>query len=118
MEGFDGILTLLTFFPLVGVIAILLLKPFGREDDDLIKRIAIGTSVVTFIISLWVLFRYDAGEAGLQLVDNAVWIAPLNIRYYLAVDGLSILMILLTTIISMLAISGSWTAIVEQVKGY
>lgn len=118
MEGFDGILTLLTFFPLAGVIAILLLKPLGREEDDLIKKIAIGTSAVAFVISLWVLARYSAAEAGLQLVDRAVWIEPLNIHYFLAVDGLSILMILLTTFISLLAISGSWTAIEEQVKQY
>ncbi|MDX1662660.1 MAG: NADH-quinone oxidoreductase subunit M [Candidatus Promineifilaceae bacterium] len=116
--GFDGILTLLTFFPLVGVVIILLLKPFDREDDELIKKIAVGTSVATFIISLFVLGSYNPGTANLQLVDRAVWIDVLNIHYFLAVDGLSILMVLLTTFISMLAIAGSWTAIGEQVKQY
>ena len=111
-------LTFMTFFPLIGVALILLLKPFNRESDDLIKRIAIGTSVVTFIISLVVLSMYNAAEPGLQLVERAVWIDVLNIQYYMAVDGLSILMVLLTTLISMLALAGSWTAIENQVKPY
>jgi len=108
-------LTLLTFFPLAGVFLILLMNSAAEEN---IKRTAVGTSILTFIISLVVLAMYDAGDAGLQLVERALWIPALNIRYYMAVDGLSILMVLLTTFISMLAIAGSWTAITEQVKSY
>lgn len=108
-------LTLLTFFPLAGVLLILLMNSTAEEN---IKRTAVGTSIITFIISLVVLALYDAGDAGLQLVERALWIPALNIRYYMAVDGLSILMVLLTTFISMLAIAGSWTAITEQVKSY
>lgn len=111
-------LTLMTFFPLLGVILILLLKPLQRESDDLIKKVAVGTSIITFIISLVVLGMYNAGEAGLQLVERALWIDVLNIQYYMGVDGLSILMVLLTTFISMLAIAGSWTAIEHQTKQY
>jgi NADH-quinone oxidoreductase subunit M len=95
-----------------------LLKPLERESDDLIKRIAVGTSIITFILSLVVLAMYNGGEAGLQLVERALWIDVLNIQYYMAVDGLSILMVLLTTFISMLATAGSWTAIENQVKQY
>ena len=111
-------LTLLTFFPLVGVALILLLKPFNRESDDLIKKISIGTSIITFLLSLGVLFQYDASIPGLQLVERAVWIDSLNIQYYMGVDGLSILMVLLTTFVSMLAIAGSWSGITHQVKAY
>ena len=102
MEAFNGILTLLTFFPLLGVLLMLLLSWFGRRDDELFKRIAVGTSIITFIISIVVLLMYDRGIAGLQLEDRALWIPSLNISYYLAVDGLSILMVLLTTFITML----------------
>ena len=111
-------LTLMTFFPVLGAALILLLKPLDRESDDLIKRIAIGTSIITFILSLVVLILYNAGESGLQLQERAMWIDVLNIHYYMAVDGLSILMVLLTTFVSMLAISGSWTAIEHQIKPY
>ncbi len=111
-------LTLMTFFPLLGVLAILLLKPLKRESDHNIKLVAVGTSIITFILSLVVLGMYDAGRASLQLVERALWIDVLNIQYYMGVDGLSILMVLLTTFISMLAISGSWEGVDRQVKAY
>lgn len=118
MEAFNGILTLLTFFPLVGVLLLLLLSWFGRKDDELFKRIAVVTSIITFVISIVVLLMYDRDVAGLQLEDRALWIPALNISYYLAVDGLSILMVLLTTFITMLSVAGSWTAITEHVRSY
>lgn len=111
-------LTLMTFFPLIGVLLILLLKPFNRESDNAIKLIATGTSIITFVLSLVVLGMYDSNEAGLQLVERALWIDVLNIQYYMAVDGLSILMVLLTTFVSMLAIAGSWTGVEHQIKPY
>ncbi|RMG96873.1 MAG: NADH-quinone oxidoreductase subunit M [Chloroflexi bacterium] len=113
-----GILTIVTFLPLVGVAAILLLKPLKRESDVLIKQIANVTAIATFIVSLVVLFRFDKSVAGLQLVDKADWIPSWGIKYYLGVDGLSILMVLLTTFISMLAIASSWSAIETSVKQY
>jgi NADH-quinone oxidoreductase subunit M len=118
MEEFNGILTLLTFFPLVGVLLLLILGWTGRKDDELVKRVAVVTSVITFLISLWLLALFNPNTSGLQLRDQLEWIGTLNISYFLAVDGLSILMVLLTTFISMLAISGSWTQIGEQVRPY
>lgn len=109
------ILTIVTFLPLVGVAAILLVN-----SDALIKRIAVVTAVATFIGTLVILFNYDPGVAGLQLVDRVPWItiSSWSIQYYLAVDGLSILMVLLTSFISMLAVAASWNAITTQVRAY
>lgn len=111
-------LTILTFIPLVGVLAILLLKPLKRESERSIKQVAIATSIVTFILSIVLVVSYDTAQSGLQMVEKATWIAPLNIQYYMGVDGLSILMVLLTTFISMLAIAGSWDAIETQTRQY
>jgi NADH-quinone oxidoreductase subunit M len=111
-------LTILTFIPLVGVLAILLLKPLKRESERSIKQVAIATSIVTFILSIVLVVSYDTAQSGLQMVQKATWIAPLNIQYYMGVDGLSILMVLLTTFISMLAIAGSWDAIETQTRQY
>ena len=113
-----GLLTIVTFLPLLGIAAILLLKPLKRETDTLIKQVAIGTSVVTFVGTLLVLANYNTAVGGLQLVDRANWIPSWGIQYYLGVDGLSILMVLLTSFISMLAIASSWNAITTQVKQY
>ncbi len=111
-------LTFVTFFPVIGAVIILLLKFVKKESDLLVKQLAVGTSIVTFVLSLVVLSQFDTGQSGLQMVNQANWIPSWGIQYLLGVDGLSILMILLTTFISMLAISSSWTAITKQVKQY
>jgi NADH-quinone oxidoreductase subunit M len=114
----NWLLTILTFLPLLGVLAILFVKPPERGTDNTIKLIAIATSAVTFLMSLFVLFRFDPTNPALQLVDRFDWIPSWGIQYFLAVDGLSILFVLLTTFISLLAIAGSWTAIETQLKQY
>jgi len=115
----NWLLTILTFLPLVGVLAIVLMK---RDDDgsndDSIKIVAIAASAVTFVVSLLVLFRFDPANPALQLVDRVDWIPSWGISYFMGVDGLSILMILLTTFISLLAIIGSWSGITTQIKQY
>ncbi|MCA9934970.1 MAG: NADH-quinone oxidoreductase subunit M [Ardenticatenaceae bacterium] len=111
-------LTLVTFFPVLGAIILLSLKAIKKESDLLVKQLAVGFSAVTFVLSLGLLFQFDKSLGGLQLVDKADWIPSWNISYYLGIDGLSILMVLLTTFISMLAILSSWSAIKEQVKQY
>lgn len=111
-------LTILTFFPVLGALIILALKLFKKETDLLIKQLAVGFSVATFLLSLLVLAQFDSAVSGLQLVNRAAWIPSWGISYLMGVDGLSILMVLLTTFISMLAIASSWTAITTQVKQY
>jgi len=112
-------LSILTFFPLVGVILLLALKPvLKREPDNTVKGIAIGTSAVTFVLSIVVLLMYDSSVAALQLVEQADWIPSWGIQYYMGVDGISILMVLLTTFIMLLAIVASWKAIETQLKQY
>ncbi len=115
----NWLLTILTFLPLVGVLAILLMKESeDGSNRDTIKLIAIATSAATFAMSLLVLFRFDSGNPALQLVDRVDWIPSWGISYFLGIDGLSILMVLLTTFISLLAIIGSWTAIEKDLKQY
>src|SRR5690606_12673817 len=115
----NWLLTILTFLPLVGVVAILLMKESeDGSNRDTIKIVAIATSAVTFAVSLFVLFRFDPSNPALQLVDRVDWIPSWGISYFMGIDGLSILMVLLTTFISLLAIAGSWTAIESQLKQY
>lgn len=111
-------LTILTFLPLLGVLVILLLKPFKRENDNLIKQIALAASAATLVMSLVVLAGFDKSVSGLQMVDRVKWIPSWGIQYYVGVDGLSILMILLTSFISLLSVAASWSAIKTQIKQY
>jgi NADH-quinone oxidoreductase subunit M len=113
-----GLLTIVTFLPLVGVAIILLLKPLKWETDERIRRIALATSVATFVGTLVILALFNQDEAGLQMVDQVNWIPSWGISYILGIDGLSILFVLLTSFISMLAIYSSFSAITTQVKLY
>ncbi|MDH3944052.1 MAG: NADH-quinone oxidoreductase subunit M [Anaerolineae bacterium] len=109
-------LNLVTFFPLLGVLALLFLK----ERDGIARWVALLVSTATFGISLWVLGQFDASNGDLQMVVNQQWItvAGWNIKYALGVDGLSILLVLLTTFLTPISILSSWNAVEERVRDF
>jgi NADH-quinone oxidoreductase subunit M len=113
----NGLLTLFTFFPLLGAAAILIFGALNR-DDERIKWTALATSIITFVLTVIVVFSFNRTDPSLQFVDRFDWIPQWGITYYLGVDGISILMLLLTAIISPLAIYSSFGAITTQVKQY
>ena len=110
-------LTLLTFFPLLGVF-VLLIIPSDRKDA--LRWTTLVTTLITFGISIWVLTMFNASNPDLQLKAQYNWIqiAGWNIQYYLAVDGLSILLVLLTTLLTPISILSTWTAVEERVKDF
>src|SRR5689334_3724933 len=99
MNFFLQPLTLLTFFPLVGILILFFIP---SDNKNAIRWTALGTSLVTFILSLWVLGMFHASAVNLQLVAKYDWItvAGWNIQYHLGVDGLSILLVLLTAFLT------------------
>jgi len=110
-------LTLVTFLPLVGVLILLFLR---EEQKAIIRWVALGTSLVTFIVSLAILAQFQAKNPDLQLVIRRVWIqvAGWDIAYHLGIDGLSILLVLLTTFLTPISILSTWTAVEERVKEF
>ncbi|MGB9521624.1 MAG: complex I subunit 4 family protein, partial [Anaerolineales bacterium] len=110
-------LTLVTFFPLLGVIILLFVN---GEQKNLVRWIALVTSLVTFLISLFVLTQFQAANPDIQLELKRSWIqvAGWDIYYHLGVDGLSILLLLLTTFLTPISILSTWTAIEERVKEF
>ena len=110
-------LNLVTFFPLVGILVILFIN---REQKNTIRWAALITSVITFGISIWVLILYDKTDPDLQMVVNIPWIsvADWTISYLMGIDGISILLVLLTTLLTPLAILSTWKAIEERVKEF
>jgi len=110
-------LTLLTFFPLLGVL-ILFFIPSERKDA--LRWTTLVATLITFAISLWVLTMFNASNPDLQLKAQYNWIqvAGWNIQYYLAVDGLSILLVLLTAFLTPISILSTWTAVEERVKDF
>jgi len=110
-------LTLVTFFPLLGVLVLLFLP---SENKNLLRWTALGASLVTFGISLWILGMFNASKPDLQLVAQYSWIdvAGWNIQYHMGVDGLSILLVLLTGFLSPISILSTWTAVEDRVKEF
>jgi NADH-quinone oxidoreductase subunit M len=110
-------LNLVTFFPLLGILMLLFIR---AESKNALRWVALITSLITFGISLWVLNLFHASNPDLQLVIDQPWIqvAGWNISYHLGVDGLSILLLLLTTLLTPISILSTWTAIEERVKDF
>ena len=117
MEFSFPILTLVTFFPLAGLVVILIL-PRNREEP--IRRVALGTSLTTFALSLLILAGYQASNPDLQLAERVTWfsVADWTLEYFLAVDGLSLLLVLLTTLLTPISILSTWSAVEERVKEF
>ncbi|MEK6221186.1 MAG: NADH-quinone oxidoreductase subunit M [Chloroflexota bacterium] len=110
-------LNILTFFPLLGVLLLLLLK---KEQENIARWVSLAASLVTFGISLWVLSMFNAENPALQMVINEDWIqvAGWNIKYAMGVDGLSILLILLTAFLTPIAIISTWSSVKERVRDF
>lgn len=111
------LLTSVTFFPLVGVAIILLLK---ENQKRAIRWTALLTTVANFGVALVILSRFDPNEGGMQLLVNVPWIevADIQISYQLGVDGISILLLLLTTLLTPISILSTWTAVEDSVKNF
>jgi NADH-quinone oxidoreductase subunit M len=111
----SNLLTYIIFLPLVGSILLLLLN---RERVTAIKTIGIALSVLTFIVSLLLYFGFDSENPGIQFVHKVSWISSLNVSYSVGVDGLSILLVMLTTFLTPIALLSSWKSIEKRVKEY
>ena len=109
------LLTVVTFLPLLGVAALLILR---SEDQVWIRRVALAASVAEFVISLFLLRGFDSRTANYQFVEFHDWIAGASIHYHLGVDGISVFLVLLTTFLTPLAILCSWQSIQTHLKGF
>ncbi len=109
------ILTLVTFFPLVGIVLIMLAP---KDRPDTVKGVALLVSFVTMLLSFWLYSMFDKVANGMQFELNVPWITSFGINYHVGIDGISLLMIVLTAILTVLSILASWNSITERVKGY
>ena len=108
------ILSLITFVPLLGVLAIVLL-PSGRKDA--IRTVAAVATFVPLVLASWLWTQFDTGTAAYQFVERMPWLASLGVQYHMGVDGLSVPLVWLTTLLMFLATFASWN-IEKGVKGY
>ncbi|MCL5278008.1 MAG: NADH-quinone oxidoreductase subunit M [Deltaproteobacteria bacterium] len=111
----ENILSIVVFLPLVGILAGAFI---GKERRSVIKWLTLTVAVLEFIVSLFLVVWFDPSSTAMQFVERYTWIPAYNIDYHLGVDGLSLLLILLTTFLTPLVLLGSWTYIKKQEKDY
>ncbi len=100
-------LTLLAATPLVGALVLTVL-PRSKQAAPMVKSVAVGFSVATLALSLFMMSRYDVTAGGYQLVEQHDWIGPLGAHYALGVNGIGITLILLTTVLVPIVLLSAW----------
>ena len=109
------ILSFITWLPAVG--AILILALMRKNQSSLIKRFATVWFALDFILSLWLL-KYDRVAGGMQFLEDCQWIPVIGARYQMGVDGVAVLLIVLTTLLGAIAALSSWEYIQKREKEY
>jgi NADH-quinone oxidoreductase subunit M len=113
------VLSLVTFLPLVGCGCIgLFLRGGGAAQDRNARWVALWTSLITFLISLVLWFRFNPAESGFQFQESAAWLPEFGVGYRMGVDGISVLFVLLSTALTPLCILASWDTIRTRVREY
>ncbi len=98
-------LSLTVFLPLVGAAVVMLIP---RAQEQLVKQAGLAFALASFAASVLVGFRFDYGVSGFQLDTNLSWISAINSNFHVGVDGISLPMLILSTLITVLAIIYSW----------
>ncbi|MBI3107768.1 MAG: NADH-quinone oxidoreductase subunit M [Candidatus Rokubacteria bacterium] len=109
------LLSAVTFLPALGALIIALLP---RGQERLARALALLTALAALVISLPLYTGFDAGQAAYQFVENRDWVPSLGIAYHLGIDGISLLLVLLTTFLMPLAILSSWHSIERRWKEF
>ena len=108
-------LSLVTFFPMIGVL-LLMLVPSSQHHT--IKLVSLLVAIATMLVSFYIGYFFDPIASGMQFEIDLPWVKSLGIGYHMGIDGISLLLILLTTILTVLCILSSWKSITTSVKGY
>ncbi|MCU0406309.1 MAG: NADH-quinone oxidoreductase subunit M [Ignavibacteriaceae bacterium] len=109
---------LLTYLLAVPIIGSLLLLFINKEKAQTIKYVGLIVSLIAFIISLIIYFDFNDQSSEFQFVHKVNWISGLNISYHVGIDGLSMLLILLTTFLTPLTLISSWSSIKNKIKEF
>lgn len=112
---FNNFLSLLMWLPIIGAVPVLLA---GSARPALARWIALAVTVLTFLVSLRLLVMYDPSGPVMQLIESHRWIATWGVQYGLAVDGISVALILMTTFVGILVIAGAWKVIQNKTHQY
>jgi NADH-quinone oxidoreductase subunit M len=110
------LLSLVIWTPILG--GVLVLATARRGERELVRWLSLGVSVLTFLLSLPLYTQFDATSASMQFVERTSWIGAADIFYHLGIDGISMPLILLTTLVTVLIVIAGWTVIQQRVAQY
>ena len=113
-------LSLIVFLPLAGALLVLIAGGRGDRPDrePFVRTIALAVSLVTFAATLYMWYRFDPTSAAYQFEERYSWIPAFGIQYYIGVDGISLLLIVLTGFLTPLALLSSWESVHKSVKAF
>ena len=111
-----SMLTVVVFLPALGALIIALFVP--KTNENAIKLVANAVALVDFALSLVLLYDFEIATTQLQHVTKVSWIPQLGIEYFIGIDGISLLLVILTTGLGFIAVLSSWTYIQERLKEY
>ena len=109
------LLTLITFFPLVGAIILLFLN---KEKKEAIRWVTLIVALLEFLFSLPLFFNFRLDTAAMQFVEKVPWIPDYGMTYFLGIDGISLFLVLLTTFFTLVSMIACWQDIQEKVKEF
>jgi NADH-quinone oxidoreductase subunit M len=109
------LLSLAIWLPIIGAVAVLVV---GSGRRDLVRWLSLAVATAGFLVTLPLYAGFDSAKAGMQFVELAPWIERFNIFYFLGVDGISVLFILLNSFITILVVLAGWTVIEEKQAQY
>src|SRR5690349_10054216 len=109
------ILSMITWSPFIGALLIMFT---ARHSPRAVRLIAAVTTGISAVLSLWIYVAYERETAGFQFYEKVPLVPPLGINYELAVDGISLLMVLLTSVIILAGVFASWTVAVRSQEFY
>jgi NADH-quinone oxidoreductase subunit M len=109
----DNVLTVLIVIPLVGLIPLL----FVIRNPTAAKQVALVTTFVELVVSLLMLAQFQVGEAGFQMAESVMWLPTLGIRYEVGVDGISVLLVVLTTLLTFISVLYSSSGVIKKRVG-
>ncbi len=110
------LLSILLFLPLAGALALIPLR--GRDHHLLIRRLSLAIGLIEFVLSFIPVYSIPPGSSGFKLEVFAPWIPQLHLNYHLGVDGISIFLIHLITLLTPIGVLASWKEIKTQVKEF
>ena len=112
------LLSLLTFLPLLGCVIIMTVRGDAATVASNARWTALWTSLIVFALSLVLWVKFDPSEPGFQFVEMQNWVPEFHVGYHMGVDGISVLFVLLTTLLTPICVLASWDAIKLRVREY